>query len=88
LAILSVLAIHRFAGYTDIAKDQACRSNCETIERAYEAFLALEELEHSDLFFNLYMLIKNNYDIWPDGGVISYVDGEIHCSIHNPSSES
>jgi prepilin-type N-terminal cleavage/methylation domain-containing protein len=83
LAILSVLAIPRFADYTDTAKVQVCRSNCETIERVYEAYLiTLEELEHSELFFSMYM-IKNNYDICPDGGVISYVDGEIHCSIHN-----
>jgi prepilin-type N-terminal cleavage/methylation domain-containing protein len=87
LAFLSVLAIPRLAGYTDTAKEQVCSSNCETIERAYEAYLTLEALEHSELLFNLY-IIKNNYDICPEGGVISYLDGEVHCSINNPSSGS
>jgi prepilin-type N-terminal cleavage/methylation domain-containing protein len=86
IAILSAIAVPRFSGYTDVAKEQVCNSNCKTIERAYEAYLVLEKLEHTDVLFNQY-LVENNYGPCPEGGSISYVEDEVHCSIHSTEVE-
>jgi len=87
LGIIATIAVPRFAAYTDIAKEQVCCSNCKTIEKVCEVYLELEDLDHTELLFNQYM-IENSYDPCPEGGSISYDLGEVHCSIHNPAEGS
>ncbi len=87
LAILSAIAIPRIADYKDVAKKQVCYSNCKTIERTYEIYLEREGLDHRELLFNQYM-IDNEYNPCPEDGIVSYIDGKVYCSIHNPIEES
>jgi len=82
-----MIAFPRFVGFTDVSKEQVCRSNCKTIERSHEVYLESENLNHTELLFNQYM-IDNNYDPCPESGSISYNLGEVHCSIHNSVEES
>lgn len=87
LGILTGIAIPRYLGYTETAKEEVCCANCKAIERAYEAYLLMEELEHTNELFNQY-LQENGKNICPEGGVLSYLEDEVHCSIHNPVGES
>jgi len=86
IVIISAIVFPKFVGYTEAAKDQVCNSNCKTIKGAYNEYLEIEKLEHSEAIFNQY-IIDNGYDICPEQGVLTYEFNEVHCSIHNPIIE-
>lgn len=68
-------------GYTEKAKEEVCITNCLQLERMYDEYLSMEEIEHSNVVFSQYM--QENYPaICPDDGDISYEDDRVRCSIH------
>ena len=81
LGILVGIAVPRFAGYVQHAKQAVCKSNLGTVERFYGANLEMDELEHSNLIFEAF-LVDYEDDLCPLGGTYSYVDGRVTCSIH------
>lgn len=58
----------------------------KTVERMYSAFLVENYNDHEDGIFNPF-LIENFDEICPAGGVISYEDGKVKCSVHGSGSE-
>ena len=62
IVIVSAIVFPKFVGYTEAAKDQVCNSNCKTIKGAYNEYLEIEKLEHSEAIFNQY-IIDNGYYI-------------------------
>lgn len=82
LAILAVIAIPSVTGYIDTTKEQVCKTNCLKLERIYESYLILEDLEHTDAIFHQYKL-EYGQDICPEHGELSYINGKIQCKIHN-----
>ena len=81
IAIIAFIAISSLKGYTEHAKVKVCDFNCAQMERLYEAYLVTEDIAHSNTIFNQ---ILDNYstNICPSGGVITYTDGHVFCSIH------
>lgn len=53
----------------------------------YEAFLIEEDIEHTDIIFDQFML-ENYSDICPKDGIIYSLDGKINCQTHKGISEN
>lgn len=82
LGILAGIAVPRFSGYLQQTKQAVCVSNLGTVDRFYVAKLEMDELEHSDLIFEAFLMDYED-DLCPVGGTYSYVDGQVTCSIHD-----
>jgi prepilin-type N-terminal cleavage/methylation domain-containing protein len=81
LGILAGIAVPRFSGYVQQAKQAVCESNLGTVERFYGAKLEMDDLEHSDLIFEDFLMDYED-DLCPLGGTYSYLDGRVACSVH------
>jgi prepilin-type N-terminal cleavage/methylation domain-containing protein len=82
LGILAGIAVPSVIGLIEEARKDVCDANVLQLERVYERYLALESVEHSEFVFEQYLL---DYDVslCPIGGDISYLDGEVRCSVHH-----
>lgn len=86
LGILAAVAVPRLVGFRGKAEESVCAANQKTVERMYSAFLVEKDIDHEDSRFNQF-LIDNFDEVCPAGGVISYEDGKVKCSIHGSGSE-
>lgn len=84
LGIIATIAVPRLFGFKSIAEERACHANRKTVERMYSVFLVGND--HEESVFNQF-LIENFDEICPTGGVISYEDGKVKCSVHGSWSE-
>lgn len=84
LGIVAGIAAPRWIGYKRLAEERVCEANRNIVERLYTAFLL--ENDHVDSDFNQF-LIENFDEVCPAGGVISYGDGKVKCSLHEDVSE-
>lgn len=82
LGMLAGIAAPRFSGYVQHAKQAVCASNLGTVDRFYVAKIEMDELEHTDLVFEAFLMDYED-DLCPLGGTYSYVDGQVTCSIHD-----
>ena len=87
LGILAAITVPRLSGFSEITERVVCDSNCKDIEKLYEGWLEMKEIDHSDLAFEEF--VNGNYSgECPAGGIYSYVDGEVECSVHDePAKE-
>lgn len=85
--IIVAIAVPRLTDYTSMAKESVCVANKKNVERMYSAFLVENDIDHLDSIFNQF-LIDNFYEVCPAGGVISYEDGKVKCSVHEDGSKS
>lgn len=87
LVIIGLIAIPKYKGYREKAKKQVCKINRLQLERMYEMYLTIEELEHSEDLFTQYL---HEYDekICPDNGDINYVEGKVKCSKHDKNEDT
>ncbi|WP_273130276.1 hypothetical protein [Bacillus weihaiensis] len=53
----------------------------------YETDLVIEDATHSEAIFRTYLIGYGN-EFCPEVGIVSYVDGEVHCSEHAGDKES
>jgi Tfp pilus assembly protein PilE len=86
LGILAGIAVPSVIGVIEKSKKDVCDVNVLQLERMYETYLDLESIEHSDVVFVQY-LQDYGQEICPEHGDISYVDGEVHCSLHPGDNE-
>ncbi|NPE23407.1 MULTISPECIES: type II secretion system protein [unclassified Fusibacter] len=86
LGILAAVAVPRLAGFRSKAEESVCVANQKIVERMYSTFLVEKDIDHADSIFNQF-LIDNFDEVCPAGGVISYEDGKVKCSIHGSGSE-
>lgn len=86
LGILAAIAVANVIGLIENAKEDVCEVNRLELERMYLMHVGLESKVHSTIVFEEYFL---NYgsEVCPSGGVISYEDGAVKCSIHSDSHE-
>lgn len=71
-----------FMGYIEKAKKEVCNADCLQLEIMYHVYLILENIDHSEGVFVQYMQECGEKNC-PEGGVISYVDGKVQCSVHS-----
>ncbi|WZL73664.1 hypothetical protein QBE52_02710 [Clostridiaceae bacterium 35-E11] len=82
MAILGIIAIPSFKGYIERVKKKVCNTNCMELEKVYEAYLILEDIDHIEGVFNQY-LQEYGDSICPNHGVITYIDEEVRCSAYD-----
>lgn len=85
LGIIIAIAVPRLVGYRSLAMERVCESNRDTALRLYEVFLQNENRGESS--FNRFM-IENFDKICPSGGVITYEEGKVKCSLHKDTSDN
>ena len=86
LGTIATIAVPRIAGFKSMAEESVCATNRKTVERMYIAFLVENDIDHEDSIFNQF-IVENFDEICPFGGVISYKDGKVKCSIHDDEEE-
>jgi len=74
-------------GYVGEAIEKVCKVNCVQVERMYEMYLGMGNIEHMDVGFEEF-LQENGKDICPEHGVITYVEGKVQCSVHVDEDDS
>lgn len=82
LSIITFIAVPSVIGAIEKAKEGTCKANLVQLEGDYEQYILLENIDHSNFLFATY---QDTYydDICLEGGEISYVKEEVHCSIHS-----
>lgn len=85
LSILLAIAFPSIIGYVEIANEKVCNFNCLKLGETYEAYLELENLEHSETIIDNFL--KDNADICPSQGKISYKEGKFKCGIHSDEED-
>lgn len=86
LGILVAIAVPRLSGFRSKSEESVCASNLKTVERMYSAFLVENAIDHVDSIFHQF-LIDNFDEVCPTGGVISFEEGIVKCSVHDGGSE-
>lgn len=86
LAVLTVIVVPRFKSYTEKAREQVCNTNRNELDRMYNMYLVIEDINHTEKIFEEYFR-RYWEDICPKDGSISYDNGQVKCSIHFKGSE-
>lgn len=85
LSVISAIAVPMFYGYIEKAEKEVCNSNRAQIKKDYEAYVVFNGNSEQEITFSSF--IKNyGEDLCPSGGVFSYSNGEIECSVHGSQS--
>lgn len=84
ITILTAIVAPIFQGCINEIKRVVCETNCSQLKKMYETSLILEGTGHSEAMFIQYLQDYGRV-ICPDGGDISYRDGEVQCSVHPKS---
>lgn len=84
LGVLAAIAVPRITEFKSMAEKRVCDANRNTVERLYNTLLI--ENEHQESEFNQ-VLIEKFDEICPAGGVISYENGKVKCSVHVGGNE-
>ena len=82
IIILAIIAAPSYSGYTSRVKAEVCHANCVTLMKEYDAYLASGNLKHSEALFQAFYEDYDG-DICPCGGVITFEDEHVVCSIHS-----
>jgi prepilin-type N-terminal cleavage/methylation domain-containing protein len=83
LGIIFSIAVISLGGTKESAEEDVCAANRLELENQYKGYLALEDVEHSDVMFSTF-LKEFGSEVCPVGGVITYTDGHVDCSVHSP----
>ncbi|MBW3110304.1 type II secretion system GspH family protein [Bacillus sp. MCCB 382] len=81
LGIVFSIAVISLGGTKEKAEADVCAANRLELEKQYGAHLTLVDADHSDAVFNDF-LTENGSELCPVGGVITYLDGVVECSVH------
>ena len=82
LGILAGIAIPSVFRLVEKAEVDACHASVVEIERMYETYLVIENVDHTDMRFSQY-LNDNVENTGSLHGELSYVDGRVQCSVHS-----
>lgn len=75
IAILVAIAVPDCNGYIEKAKKEVCIVNCLELERMYEAYLEMKNIEHTDKGFEKLMQ-ENGKGICPEyGRLVGLMEG-------------
>ena len=80
LGIIVAISVPRVSGFKKLAEEKVCVTNRNTVEKLYNIFLI--ENRHNDSIFTQF-LIENCDIVCTTGGMISYSDGKVKCSVHS-----
>ena len=86
MAILTAIAVPSVMGYIETAKADVCDANRVQLERTYETYLIVNNLDHSDAVFEQH-LRDYGAEVCQVGGDMSYADGVVECSVHYGGEE-
>ncbi|MGY3718126.1 pilus assembly FimT family protein [Sutcliffiella cohnii] len=81
LGILAAIAVPSMLGVIADTEADVCEVNREEFEKQYERSLILEGVSNQVTKFEQF-LREYGQEICPVGGSITYVDGEVECSVH------
>lgn len=80
------IAVVSVTGITEQTEKDVCEANRLELERNYRVDLIVANKVHSTAAFNEFLLSYGD-KICPVGGEISYVDGDVECSVHSENDE-
>lgn len=81
LGILVMITVPSALSTVEKARQKACLFDMKQLERMYRTYLIIEEIEHTDMVFNQFLL-QYEYDRSGEKCEPNFVDGEVQCSKH------
>lgn len=81
LGILVAIAIPRLSGFSSLAEERVCVANRKAVERVYSGFLVENDLDHTELLFDQFLISRFD-SVCPAGGTIYYSDSVVDCDVH------
>lgn len=82
LGVLFVLIMPSYAQCLEEARESVCEKNCWNLEKLYEAELVMQNKEHSEATFKVFLMEQSGIEC-PDKGKIEYVEGTVICDRHH-----
>lgn len=81
MGIILAIAIPSMVSYIDLVEERLCYINRKHVQRIYEAYLISNDYVHDDLKFQQY-LDNSIGEVCRAKGLMTYLDGNVRCSIH------
>jgi prepilin-type N-terminal cleavage/methylation domain-containing protein len=82
LGIVFSIAVISLGGTKERAEEDVCAANRVELENQYSRHLILGDAEHNDVVFTSF-LTEFGSEVCPVGGVVTYEDGHVDCSVHS-----
>jgi prepilin-type N-terminal cleavage/methylation domain-containing protein len=82
IGIVISIAVISLGGTKERAEEDVCAANRVELENQYSRHLILEDAEHNDVVFTSFLTELGSV-VCPVGGVVSYEDGHVNCSLHS-----
>jgi hypothetical protein len=86
LGVVFSIAVISLSDTKERAEEDVCAANRVELENQYRSHLALEGVEHSDMVFTSF-LIEFGFEVCPVGGVVTFLDGHVDCSVHSDEED-
>lgn len=86
IGILAAIAVPSILGLVDRTKEDVCDANRFEVKRLYHYHLSLVDSDHTDLLFQQF-LQEFDQAVCPVDGEFSYIEGEVHCSVHKNKAD-
>lgn len=82
LSIILLLTIPSISAIIEKVNTEVCKINRIELEKSYELYLAIDNLEHQEILFKEHF---NGFHttICPVNGEITYKDGKVLCSVYS-----
>lgn len=85
ITILLTIAVPSVLGYIETTREKVCETNRLQLQRLYPGYLLSINEEHKDALWNTF-LQEYDQELCPSEGTITYVEGEINCSVHSTNN--
>lgn len=86
LGILFTLLIPSYVQCLQSTREHICKKNCWNLEMLYEAQLVMQNVQHSEARFKVF-LMEQSGACCPNEGTVKYVNGSVTCTIHDHVTE-
>ncbi|AST93641.1 hypothetical protein BC6307_21420 [Sutcliffiella cohnii] len=87
LGILANIAVPTMLGVIADTEADVCEVNRNEVQNHYERILVLEGVDHQEAKFEQFLL-EYDQEICPVGGIVTYVEGEVECSVHGDNGKN
>ncbi|KAB2953773.1 prepilin-type N-terminal cleavage/methylation domain-containing protein [Heliorestis acidaminivorans] len=82
ISILLTVVTTKLTGATEKMNAKVCNDNSLQVQELYEAYMILEDAEHSSMFFDAFLQEYDGEVVCPSGGQFMYINEMVQCNVH------
>lgn len=87
MAILAGIAVPLYFHFMDGYRRDLCEVNRVEMARLYAEYLMVEQIDHSAAAFAEFSHLMLDGEVCPVDGELTFVDGNVECSVHGDETE-